>query len=149
MESWNAVEAVAFDAVVRRDDAQQHLHQDQSRDDPEVFERGALRRRGRPAAQRIGSRERARRLFRLAARRTTRPSPQMPASSMMMLTPVQTTALAGGAVADQRLVRPVVACSVMCVAGPIGGGGPRGPEEERREAAAGGPDRSRLPGGMA
>ena len=70
----DAVEAVALDAVVRGDDAQQDLHQDQRRDDPEVLERRALRRRGGPAAQRIGVREAGPRALPPFARRTTRPS---------------------------------------------------------------------------
>ena len=87
-----AVEAVTFDAVVRRDDSQQHLHQNQSRDDPEVFDRRLLRWRGFPAAERIGFR--CNRLSSSSSRRDAyhHAIAEIPASSMMMLTPVQTTA---------------------------------------------------------
>ena len=87
-----AVEAVSLDAVVRRDDAQQHLHENQSGDDPEVFDRRLLRRRGLPTAERIGFRRNCGSSS--ASRRDAyhQAIAEIPASSMMMLTPVQTTA---------------------------------------------------------
>ena len=134
LRELDAVEAVAFDAVVRGDDAHQDLHQDQRGDDPEVLQRGALRRSGMPVAKRIGGRKNESGLgfcFRAAYHQTMA---QMPASSMMMLTPVQMNAFAGWAVADQGFVRPVVGVGDG-VAGPVGRGGPRGPEDEAGELA--------------
>ncbi len=73
-----AVESVSFDTIMRRHHSQQHLHENQRRHDPEVFDRGPLRRRGFPACQRIGSGAGAFLLLRCVSRRTTRPCRRCP-----------------------------------------------------------------------
>ena len=64
----DAVEAVALDAVVRRDDAHQDLHEDQAADGPEVLHDRALRRRRRRTQQRIVGGNLAERLLFLSRR---------------------------------------------------------------------------------
>ncbi len=128
-----AVKGISLDAVVRRDDAQQHLHENQCGNDPKIFERGLLRRRGLPTAQRIDV-GRHQRFFIFLSRR-------IPPDHCGDARQQHDDADAGpnhgfarGPVSDQRFVRPIV-CVADVIVWPIGDGGPRGPKEERTEVS--------------
>ena len=126
-----AVEAVAFDAIVGRHHTHEDLDQDQGRDHPEVFQGGALRGSGGPGAEGIGGRDRA---FGLGGLLRGVP-PDHGADARQKHDDADAgpqDGVAGGAVADQGFIRPVVGIGDG-IAGPFGGGGPGGPEDERGE----------------
>ena len=50
-------ERIPFDAVVRRDRSEDHLHEDQDRDDPDVLRRSTHRGRRLHPSERIGGRQ--------------------------------------------------------------------------------------------
>jgi hypothetical protein len=127
----DAVEAVALDAVVRRDHAHQDLHEDQTADGPDVLYDGALRRRWRRTQQWIVGGDLAERVLFLSRR----VPPRHAADTGQQDDDADAgpdDGFAGGPVVDERLVRPIAGVGDR-VAGTVRACGPRRPEEERRE----------------
>ncbi len=128
-----SIEPVAFHAVMRRHDSEQHLHEDQGRDDPEVFDRGFLRWRGLPERQWIGLRG-CRFLFFTSLRgippRHRRDARQQHDDAHAG----PDNRVAGRPVANQRFMRPVVGVGADVI-GSVGRSCPRRPEEESRQLA--------------
>src|SRR5215831_340895 len=127
----DAIEAIAFHAVVGCHHAQENLNQDQSGDHPEVLQRRTLGGGRGPGPQRIRGRDRPFGFGRFL--RGIPPDHRANAGQQHNDADARPHhALAGGAIADLRVVRPVV-CIGDGVARPLGRGGPGSPEDESCE----------------
>ena len=101
-----AVETIALDPVMSGDDAQQDLHEDHGRHDPEILDCRLLGRRGLPANNRVGFGDRLGGAF-LRLRGVPPDHRSDPGEQHDDAYAGPDHGLAGGAIADQRLMRPV------------------------------------------
>ena len=125
-----AVGFLAFHLVVRGGRAQQDLGQEQRHHHPEILGGGLHRRGDGQALQRIPRRRRRQRFLAVVGR--VMPGQQADAADQEQDREHRPDEVVRGRlVADQRLIRPVVGIGAVFVVGPVGAGGPRGPEEER------------------
>ncbi|MNS56322.1 hypothetical protein D3C72_891780 [compost metagenome] len=127
----DAVEGAAFDAVVGRHDAHEHLRHYQGAHHPEVLERGPHRGRGARVDGRVALGHHVRVVVAVLAL-VNRVVPGQRADAGQQEHEADHRPQdhrAGRDVVDQRLGRPVAGVGDR-LAGPVGGRGPGGPEEE-------------------